>query len=98
MLPHGAFGYWDPYSFAIGMLTMKSDVYSFGVVLLEVLFRKPAVDEGREDVHRSLVTWVQDSVKERNLEAERMCIKTVSSQCRSYKVTLGDFRSLCPGF
>ncbi|KAI3802665.1 hypothetical protein L1987_30806 [Smallanthus sonchifolius] len=49
-------------------LTRKSDVYAFGVLLLEVLCRKPELDECLYGEGRNLVAWAKDSIKEWNLK------------------------------
>ncbi|KAD4585310.1 hypothetical protein E3N88_22911 [Mikania micrantha] len=64
----GTFGYLDPNYYASGKLTSLIDVYGFGVVVLEVLCRKHAVFKSLDEEQWDLVTWVQDFIKEGNIQ------------------------------
>ncbi|KAJ0580050.1 putative protein kinase RLK-Pelle-CrRLK1L-1 family [Helianthus annuus] len=63
----GTYGYLDPEYLMTGKLTYKTDVYAFGIVLFELLAGRRVLD-GTYGDHRRLAIWVQECVKEGNLD------------------------------
>lgn len=59
----GTFGCIDPCYYQTGKLRRKTDVYAFAVFLLEMLCRKPVLDEGFYGEGRNLVKWATIYIK-----------------------------------
>ncbi|KAK1436817.1 hypothetical protein QVD17_02601 [Tagetes erecta] len=64
----GTFGCLDPNYCQTGRLRRKTDVYAFGVLLLEVLCRKPVLDENFYGEGKNLVKWAQVYIKKGDLK------------------------------